>query len=185
MVDHSTFTSLTWSLTALELIETTAQIINSTFVSNRKGSYRECVTFISEYVGCLPGYIGGAIIATNSVVDISKSKFEDNIARLSGVIFAEQHSIINMSGNVFVNNNAIFGGALHSHNSNITIKAYEFYYNNANGEAASFIAINNIRSAGGYCPVISALSQWRKLNFIITMPPILEEYWVPSAALSQ
>ena len=74
-INHSAFTSLTWSfsigcggnkvrhvekfvvedtkfesqdnysLTALDLIETTAQIVNDTLLSNRKGVYRECAIF--------------------------------------------------------------------------------------------------------------------------------------------
>ena len=52
-------------------------------------------------------------------------------ADLGGAIFAEQHSIINMSGNVFVNNNATYGGVLHSFSIPITIKGSEFYDNSA------------------------------------------------------
>ena len=81
------------SLTALELIETTAQIVSSTFLSNRNELFRVCVD--PEY-GCrVNGSIGGAIIATNSTVVISQSRFEDNGADYGGAIFAEQDSIIN------------------------------------------------------------------------------------------
>ena len=117
--------------TALELIETTAWIVNSTFLSNRKGLYRECIIFDPEY-GCLFGFIGGAIIATNSIVEINQSRFEDNGATgVGGAIFAEQDSIINMSGNVFVSNNAIIGGVLYSNSSTITIETSEFQDNHA------------------------------------------------------
>ena len=58
--------------TALELIEITARIINSTFVSNRKGSYREHV--FRQYGLYGRNSIGGAVIATNSTVDSYKSK---------------------------------------------------------------------------------------------------------------
>ena len=118
--------------TALELIETTAQIVNSTFVSNRKGLYRRCVLLNSKH-GCYrDGFIGGAIIATNSAIDISQSKFGYNGADYGGAIFAEQHSIINVSGNVFINNNATrYGGVLYSSSSTITIEASEFHDNNA------------------------------------------------------
>jgi hypothetical protein len=62
------------SPTALELIETTALIVNSTFASNRKGLYcnrERAILFHPEY-GCLfHGFIGGAIITTNSKVDTS------------------------------------------------------------------------------------------------------------------
>ena len=102
----------------LELIETIAQIVNSTFMSN-VGSYR-CIFHDTDY-GCLSGVAGsstgGAIIATNSTVDIKQSKFEDNGADFGGAILAEQNSIISLSGNIFVNNNAAFnGGVLYSSN---------------------------------------------------------------------
>ena len=76
--------------TALELVETTAQVINSTLVSNRKGSYRECA-FRLYHGSCRNGFIGGAIIATSSSIGISLSKFEDNAADLGGAIFAQHH----------------------------------------------------------------------------------------------
>ena len=60
------------SETALELIQTTAQIVNSTFVSNRKGSFRK---YHGEIITC--AFIGGAVIATNSVVSISQSMFKE------------------------------------------------------------------------------------------------------------
>ena len=133
MVKDSNFVGQENSETALELIETIAQIVNSTFLSNRKGLFRECaISFDPEY-GCkFDGFIGGAIIATNSTVNISRSKFEDNRADTGGAIFAEQDSIINMSGNMFVSNNvAMWGGVLDSFSSTITIEASEFHDNYA------------------------------------------------------
>ena len=112
--------------TVLELIETIAQIVNSTFASNRRGSYREH-TFVSSYAR----FVGGAIIATNSSVDINQSMFEDNGADYGGAIFAEQNSIINLSGNVFINNSADYGGVLYSGGSTITIETSEFNNNSA------------------------------------------------------
>ena len=118
--------------TALELIETTAQIVNSTFLSNRKG--RKCAIVDPEY-GCgFNGSIGGAIIVTNSTVEINQSRFEDNGADWGGAIFAEQDSIINISDNVFVSNNADMGpggGVLASFSSTIIIKGSEFHDNYA------------------------------------------------------
>ena len=117
--------------TALELIKTTALIVNCTFTSDRKGSYRECVIYIPEY-GCIEDeFTGGAIIATNSRIDISQSKFEHNGADIGGALSAE-HSIINMCGNVFINNHATkYGGALWSSRSNVTVKESEFQNNSA------------------------------------------------------
>ena len=117
--------------TALELTETTAQIVNSTFLSNRKGLYRQCVPSTFSY--CMNGFVGGAIIATNSTVDVSRSRFEDNRADWGGAIVAEQDSIVNMSENVFARNGAKFGGVLFSDSGTITIEASEFHDNNAAG----------------------------------------------------
>ena len=132
VVQDTTYEGQQNSGTALELINTTAQIINGTFINNRKGSYRECVIVIDH---CLnSGFIGGAIIISyNSIVDINQSKFEDNGADYGGAILAEQNSIINLSGNVFINNSATdWGGVLWSdHSTMITIEASEFNNNSA------------------------------------------------------
>ena len=166
VVEDAKFEGQDNSGTALELIETTAQIVNSTFLSNRNGSFRECPIFDPEY-GCLSDeFIGGAIIATNSIVEISRSRFEDNRAYLGGAIFAEQDSIINMSGNVFISNNANGGGVLYSSSSTITIEASEFHDNNAGGvltsisstitiEASEFHG-NNATYGGGVLTFISS-----------------------------
>ena len=116
--------------TALELIETIAEIVNSTFVSNRKGSYK--CALVDPNNGCYRyGFIGGAIISTNSTIDIRRSKFETNGAEFAGAILAEQHSIINMCDIIIINNSAKTGGVLYSSNSTITIKASEFHDNSA------------------------------------------------------
>ena len=119
--------------TALELIETTAQIINSTFVSNSKGVIKKCDeielpwTLNCSGVEDIP--VGGAIVSTRSTINISCCKFEDNEAFIGGAILAEQNSIINMSESIFTNNNAIMGSGLCSFSSTIVIKASEFHNN--------------------------------------------------------
>ena len=126
--------------TALELIETTAQIVNSTFVSNRKGSYRKCLIFVPEF-GCLgDGFIGGVIIATNSTINISQSNFkyngaelDINNATLGGVLYSDSSNIIIVESQ-FQNNSATFGGgvlASFSSNNNIIINASQFQHNSA------------------------------------------------------
>ena len=135
--------------TALEIIETTAQIVNSTFASNKKGLYRQC-PFYNPYDGCVQAaFIGGAIIATNSMVGISQSKFEDNKAQAGGVIYASQRSIVNMSGNVFINNDAIFGGGvLLSNNSNVTVEALnEFHNSTTSGVIGCYSSIITIQAS--------------------------------------
>ena len=90
LVTDTTFEGQENSGTALKLIGTTAQIVNSTFVSNRFGSYREFAGRVFS-----AGFVGGAIIATdNTTITISQSKFEDNGAEFGGAIFADNYSII-------------------------------------------------------------------------------------------
>ena len=48
VVEGTKFEGQESSGTALELIKTTAQIVRSTFLSNRKGSYRECAVLILQ-----------------------------------------------------------------------------------------------------------------------------------------
>ena len=136
VVQNTTFKGQENSGTALELIETTAQIVNSTFVSNRKGSYRKCpITFYCY------GFFGGAIIATNSIIDISRSNFEYNGAELNvnnvddaflygGVLYSDGSNIIIVESQ-FQHNSATKGGVLYSYSSNITINASEFHNNSA------------------------------------------------------
>ena len=126
--------------TALELLETTAQIVNSIFISSRNGSYRKCPAGYDCTV--TQAFVGGAIIATNSTIDISQSKFEDNRADYGGAIFAEQNSIINLSSNVLISNNTANrgGGVLFPYNSTITIKASIFQNNTATNEGGILLS---------------------------------------------
>ena len=144
MVQDAKFKGQENSGTALEIIETTAQIVNNTFLSNRKGSYRQCV-LLFEPGRCFNASIGGAIIATNSTIDISQSKFEDNGADYGGVIFAD-HSIISIlsSGIAFINNIAtIYGGILYSRSNFITIEGSEFHNNNATYRGGVMYSFNS------------------------------------------
>ena len=85
VVEDTKFQGQENSGTALELIETTAQIVNSTFVSNRKGSYKNFAAFDPWSDFTVLGFIGGAIVATNNTnIIISQCKFEDNRAEYGG-----------------------------------------------------------------------------------------------------
>ena len=120
--------------TALELIETTAQIVNGTFVSNRMGKSK--VVRVPDYFTDL---VGGAIIATHSKIDISHSDFENNGAEVGGAIFAEQGSNITMSNTIFIGNQGIHnhnpflgaGGAMYQTDSIVTMTNCHFEYNTA------------------------------------------------------
>ena len=134
LVNNTKFEGQENSGTALELTGTIAQIFNSTLVSNRKGSY--WLYF--------DGFIGGAIIATNSTIDISHSRFEGNRARdYGGAIFAKQNSIIRMSNNVFINNAASFGGALFPYNSIFTINVSVFQSNTGNVSGGALLSFSS------------------------------------------
>ena len=146
VVQDTKFEGQESSGTALELIETIAQIVNSTFASNRRGSYRERASVI--YIN--HGFVGGAIIATNSSVDINQCVFENNRAGIGGAILAEQNSVINLSGNVFINSIAYsFGGVLYSDSSTITIEASEFNNNNANNWGGVLYSESSTITIGG------------------------------------
>ena len=113
--------------TALELIETTAQIVNSTFISNRKGKVKHNSRLLFNL------QVGGAVIATHSRIDISQSMFEDNGADAGGAIYAEKQSVINTISTTFIGNHVTKeGGVLYSSYSNITIDSSVFDSNTAN-----------------------------------------------------
>ena len=152
VVQDTTFKGQDNSRTALELIGTNAQIVNCIFEFNR-GLYRN--RFINDLVsfgGYIGGFLGGAIVATNSSADISQCKFERNTAHVGGAIYAEQNSNITISGTLFVNHHAFWiGGVLLSHNSTIAIKAFsEFRQADAyfGGVLFSYNSIITIESSG-------------------------------------
>ena len=142
---------------ALELIETTAQIINSTFVSNRKGTVRDG-TEVSTLLPKNPNVrVGGAIISKNSIINITNSRFNDNRAHFGGAIFAEKNSIINiLSETVFKNNSATAEGAvLHSSSSTIFVKSSRFHNNTVSLDL----------SAGGVLSLYSSNIRIEKSDF--------------------
>ena len=133
VIEDTKFEGQENSGTALELGDTIAEIVDSIFTSNSKGSYRHCPVYLVPTLhSCLAsGFIGGAIIATNSTINISHSIFQDNkAADYGGAIFAKQKSIIHMSNNIFINNAASVGGALFPYDSTVTINA-SIFLNNA------------------------------------------------------
>lgn len=115
--------------TALQLVNTTAQIVNSTFVSN-KGKFSENIKLATTIT--VSASIGGAIIAIQSNINYSQSTFIGNSAYIGGVIFVGQNSIIDLNSCFFINNTADKGGVLYSDSSTVTIKVSEFFNNTAN-----------------------------------------------------
>ena len=110
VVQDAVFKGQNTSSRTLEIIETTAQIVDGTFTFNT----------------------GSAIIAKASETNISRCKFENNAALHGGAIYAK-YSIINMSDTIFTNNFAvIMGGVIFSLGSIVTIKECKFENNTVN-----------------------------------------------------
>ena len=85
--------------TALEVIDTTAIIVNSSFIGNSFGQYRD------EKLR-----VGSAIIISASNVSITDSRFERNSADAGGAIFGEANCEITILRGVFIYNVALRGG---------------------------------------------------------------------------
>ena len=114
--------------TALELIRTSARIINCTFSFNVVGQVKY---FNYAYV-----LAGGAIVANNSNISITQSLFAYNRAVIGGAIYAELSSTITVSESTFIHNTAVqVAGVLYSTSSTITIYASAFRNNSANNTA--------------------------------------------------
>ena len=80
VVQNAAFKGQNTSSTALEIVETAIQIVNSTFEQFVRGN----VQFYPHHFTA-----GGLIIATDSEINISQCKFENNGANCGGVIYAE------------------------------------------------------------------------------------------------
>ena len=114
--------------TALELINTTAVIIGSTFESNKKGKLM-CISRDPER-GCeFKQSVGGAIIAIQSELDISQSMFKDNQADNGAVLFAEQECIINVNNSTVADNKGNYKAVVFLSESIITIRGSNFNAN--------------------------------------------------------
>ena len=140
MLQDAIFQGQQNSRTALKLIETSAQIINGTFVSIRVGTYK---VFYDKQEH--RGSVGGALVVAHSVVDIRHSHFHRNRADYGGAIFAETYSIINISNTTFnVNAASTHGGVLYSSSSTITVKESEFDRNTALSGGVLYPLMSNI-----------------------------------------
>ena len=120
--------------TALELIDTAAEIVNCTFTFNGNGDLR-CVQR-DLILGCIvDGLVGGAMKATHSEINISQSMFENNEAVRGAALFAEQQSVLNVKNSTFIKNRGTLYAVVYSSESTITIEASEFDSNHgkANG----------------------------------------------------
>ena len=115
--------------TALELTETTAQIFNCRFLSNKRGKYIQ----FWETLNQVYGRVGGAILASNSSVNISQSHFEGNVAEYGGAMYVERSSVVHIKNSLFIRNNGTRygGGVAYSYISSIMIESSTLLYNTA------------------------------------------------------
>ena len=126
--------------TALELVETEASLVQSSFNYNKgdKVHYVECFDPVVVDVINVPAMAGGAILVTRSKITIIESMFEGNSVEIGGAIFSEFNSNITIINSTFVGNNAsknryncVFGngGVLYDSGSTvITITDSEFIF---------------------------------------------------------
>ena len=145
ILQETTFEGVQNSATALTVVNTTADIIDCTFVRNQFGtlmvgvrSLRIITSDISWFlVGDVTGIVqvGGAIISSFSNISISGSTFEDNRAGVGGDIFTEDFSQISIFNSSFsgegidsdvFTDEAPFGGAIFSHEGDFTITECQF-----------------------------------------------------------
>ena len=122
------------SSTALQLIETSATLIATTFLSNTRG------TLTGK--GSLHFLAGGAIIAIHTNIFIRDCTFERNRAEVGGVIYADQNSTLSVENTTFMNNQALFqsstvepapgmGGVLYQESGSVTVTNCLFTNNSA------------------------------------------------------
>ena len=141
-LENSIFLGQKESETALEVIETSIKIVNSSFLFNTVGTFRGPIGVL-KYSNWADGplvyaYVGGAIIANQSNVTIKKSTFLGNRAEIGGAIFATQSSSIMMINSMFMENSVAdyfgmhcYGGVLYSENGLFVATGCEFSDNTA------------------------------------------------------
>ena len=146
---------------ALHLMHTNTSIVQSFFMSNTAGTYQghvEVFAHIRDNYYTFPyplpniqsnsARVGGALIVTSSIVNVKRSHFESNTAKMGGAIYLELGSIINISNCTFINNSATgcsddhcHGGALFI-DSGCTVTAHNStFMNNTAGYGGGAIAL--------------------------------------------
>ena len=132
--------------TALELNETSANLVQTSFNSNKgdKVHHVECVD-ASRRRTKAPAMAGGAISVTRSKITIVQSIFEENSAEMGGAIYSELNSNITIINSTFVGNHAtsiasyrhcyVGGGILYDSGSTvITIADTKFMDNSTSAQ---------------------------------------------------
>ena len=149
VVQDTNFIGQENSGTALKLVKATALIVNCTFVSNRRGSYRKCVLSSTHRCSDIDTAIDSLVVQLlQPTVQLISAKASINITVQTWVELYLQSS--SMSGNVFGNNTAtLSGGVLESLGSNITIEESGFCNNNATYIGGALLSTISTITIGG------------------------------------
>ena len=136
-LEHSTF--LESNGTALTLINTTASIVRSSFISNSQGTHKGPIETLrtEEHVFV---QVGGAIIVSQSSGVFSNTLFEGNHAEFGGAVFGELDSQISViKSNLTGNKVKTGGGALYAVSGcHVTITDCNYQNNTATVQYSSF-----------------------------------------------
>ena len=153
LLQEVTFRGQPDSGTALTLINTHAEIIDSTFVDYQFGTVMESVESLKVLttnvvwliVRNVTGIVrvGGVFISTQSNITISQCRFENNTADIGGDLFTEGGSKISIFNSTFVgdgpqpsSDETAFGGAIYSHQSDISVRSSRFREKHATSGAS-------------------------------------------------
>ena len=133
-VDSCLFIGQRESKTALEIIKSSASIVNASLLFNEVGSYRgpfgillqqDSNNTISPYT-----FVGGAMIVNQSNLSITGCRFERNHAILGGAIFGTGNTSISITNSNFTDNYACVdrdgiccGGAIYIENPDHSFEA--------------------------------------------------------------
>ena len=100
LIEESVFIGKENSGTAVELSDSAATIVSSSFHFNRAGGLHR--TYFSKWF-----LVAGVMLMTSSNLTVINSTFDENTAETGGVIYAEQNSNITLSNSAFTGNQII------------------------------------------------------------------------------
>ena len=160
-IQETTFKGQANTGTSLKLINTTAEIVDCTFVGNQFGTIMESVKFlrtltsnirwlrVRDVTGIVQ--VGGALISTHSNVSITNCIFESNSADIGGDIYANKGSNISIYNSTFIEDDLVcdceepaFGGAIFSDLNTILIIESQFRYKKATIGASLVSSSSNV-----------------------------------------
>ena len=139
MIEQSSFHGKHYSGSAVELVESMAFISRSNFISNLNGNYLGPIEILRLKVNSSIVFAkaGGALVATQSEVNVIDSVFENNSAVVGGSIFSWRNSNVTIVNSTFYYNSASshdihvesYGGAVYfeSDDNNSNLVPYGSY----------------------------------------------------------